>query len=254
MAHVNHVETRAASGPLPSLIPSTWETEVRELAMSDRREAGLALAHSFAADPLSLYLMGLDDATCWPSEKLWRLHVRLMRCSYASYRLRGIATTVGGDYDAIALWMPPGTANDDWLATLCSGTWRLRYQLPRESRKRLFNELFPALHNTKAEVLGGRNGDSYYLGYLGTKLGSRGKGHATKLLEHMMEKADAENRAMYLESSNVCNNRFYAKFGFETKKEIVLARGPVPLLLYCMVREPQNDKSSSSVGMGSEKG
>ena len=84
--------------------------------------------------------------------------------------------------------MPPGTTNDDWLATILSGTWRLWYQLPREGRKRLFGELFPALHNTKVEVMGDRNDDSYYLGYLGTKANARGKGHATRLLRHMMNK------------------------------------------------------------------
>ncbi|KHN98076.1 Acyl-CoA N-acyltransferase [Metarhizium album ARSEF 1941] len=253
MAQINHVETGTQPNPQLSLIPSTWETDVRELDLRHRREAGLALAQSFAADPLSLYVMGIDDAACWPSEKIWRLHVLLMQYSYASYRFRGIATTIGGDYDAIALWMPPGTTNDDWLATLFSGMWRLWYQLPRESRKRLFGEMFPALHGTKAEVLGDRNGDSYYLGYLGTKVNSRGKGHATKLLRHMTGKADAENRAMYLESSNASNNRFYAKFGFEVKSEIVLTRGPVPVRLFCMLREPQIDKTSSLVDMGTEK-
>lgn len=59
---------------------------------------------------------------------------------------------------------------------------------------------------------------------------------------------------MYLESSNVQNNVFYAKFGFEFKKEIVLTRGPAPVRLYCMVREPQNDSASSSLDVTAEKG
>ncbi|KAK2592826.1 hypothetical protein QQS21_009464 [Conoideocrella luteorostrata] len=253
MAQANIFETAVESSSPLSLIPSTWDSEVRELRTSDRREAGLALAQSFAADPLALYLMGIDDATCWSSEKLWNLHVRLMTYTYASYKFRGIATAIGTDFDAIALWMPPGTTNDDWLATLWSGTWRMRYQLPRENRKRFFSELFPVLHDTKAEIMGDRNDDCYYLGYIGTKAGARGKGYASKLLRHMMYKADEENRAIYLESSNERNNRFYAKFGFDFKKEIVLTRGPVPIRLYCMVREPQTDTVSSSVDMGSEK-
>lgn len=84
--------------------------------------------------------------------------------------------------------MPPGTTNDDWFATIFSGTWRLWYQLPRECRKRLFDEMFPVLHNTKAEVLGDRNNDSYHLGFIGTKASARGRGYATKLLRHMMVK------------------------------------------------------------------
>lgn len=253
MAQVKYIGKQSEPNSTLSLIPSTWSSEVRELKMSDRREAGLALAQSFAADPLSLYLMGIDDATCWSSEKLWKLHVRLMTYTYASYKFRGIATAIGPDYDAVALWMPPGTTNDDLLATIWSGTWRLCYQLSRESRKRFFDELFPALHDTKAEIMGDRNDDCYYLGYIGTKASARGRGYASKLLRHMMDKADEENRAIYLESSNVVNNKFYAKLGFELRKEILFTRGPVPVRLYCMVREPQNDMASSSADSSLEK-
>jgi hypothetical protein len=120
MAQVNHVEKLAESNLHESLIPPTWETEVRELDMSHRREAGLSLAQSFATDPLSLYLMCADDATCWSFEKTWKLHVRTMQYSYASYRLRGIATTIGGDYDAIALWYASALVMSFCLrSTLC---------------------------------------------------------------------------------------------------------------------------------------
>lgn len=56
---------------------------------------------------------------------------------------------------------------------------------------------------------------------------------------------------MYLESSSEANNPFYAKFGFSIRKEIILRRGPEPVKLYCMVREPQIDKASSSMDMAS---
>jgi hypothetical protein len=54
--------------------------------------------------------------------------------------------------------------------------------------------------------------------------------------------ADAENRAMYLESSSPANNAYYKKFGFEIRKEISLKRGASPVPLYIMVREPQPSK------------
>lgn len=44
---------------------------------------------------------------------------------------------------------------------------------------------------------------------------------------------------MYLESSSVTNNVYYAKFGFVVKKDIFLKRGPAPIQLSIMVREPQ---------------
>lgn len=43
---------------------------------------------------------------------------------------------------------------------------------------------------------------------------------------------------MYLESSSEANNAYYKKFGFEIKRDIFLERGPVPVRLSIMVREP----------------
>lgn len=50
--------------------------------------------------------------------------------------------------------------------------------------------------------------------------------------------ADAENRAMYLESSSDDNNRFYRKFGFEVQKRIRLGPEQKTVDLDIMVREP----------------
>ncbi len=84
--------------------------------------------------------------------------------------------------------MPPGKDVDDWWTVLRSGMWRLYFQLSAEGRKRYYDELLPLLHHTKAEVLGDRDDDSYYLLYLGTKPGARRRGYAKKLLEHMLER------------------------------------------------------------------
>ena len=55
-----------------------------------------------------------------------------------------------------------------------SGLWRLSYKLSPEARHRMFNEFFPLLHDTKAEVLGpDRDVNSWYLVYLGTRPSAR---------------------------------------------------------------------------------
>lgn len=51
---------------------------------------------------------------------------------------------------------------------------------------------------------------------------------------------------MYLESSSEANNAFYRKFGFKYKKDISFERGPVPVRLDIMVREPQSQKVADS--------
>lgn len=44
------------------------------------------------------------------------------------------------------------------------------------------------LHDTKMSVLGDRDDEAWYLLYLGTKPGARGKGYAKKLLEFMIQR------------------------------------------------------------------
>jgi GNAT superfamily N-acetyltransferase len=140
---------------------------------------------------------------------------------------------------------------DDWLTVLRSGMWRLYYQLSAEGKKRFYRELLPLLHDTKLEVMGARDNDCYYLVYLGTKPSGRGRGYARKLIEQMAAKADAEGRAMYLESSSQSNNAYYAKFGFEAMKDIFLGADAAgdstkqPVRLTIMVREPRKVLSHS---------
>lgn len=84
--------------------------------------------------------------------------------------------------------MPPGKNIDDWYTVLRSGMWRLYFQLSTEGRQRYYNEMLPLLHDTKAEVLGERDENAYYLVYLGTKPHARGRGYARKLLQTMIER------------------------------------------------------------------
>ncbi|KAK1522146.1 acetyltransferase [Colletotrichum costaricense] len=226
-----------------SLVPPKWEDTVRVIGMSECKEAGLSLAHAFAADDLSQYLLDADDMANLSAESKWKLHVDIMTYIAAAHSLNGIVTTIGSDYDAVALWMPPGKDTDGWLTILRSGLWRLYFQLSVEARRRYYNELLPLLHDTKLEVMGERDNDCYYLVYLGTKPNARGKGYAKKLLNDMIERADAENRAVYLESSSLSNNEYYLKYGFEFKREIRMTRGDTPVSLFIMVREPRAHKS-----------
>lgn len=242
------VEVKRPSLPT-SLVPAGWGDTVREItSASECREAALALAHAFAADGLSQYLVDSDDMAHMSAEQKWRLHVDIMTyIATAAFLNNGIVTTIGLDYEAVALWMPPGRNIDDWVTIARSGMWRLYFQLSPEGRRRWYAEVLPVLHTTKAEVLGERDDDCYYLLYLGTKPGSRGQGLARKLLEHLHARADAEDRPVYLESSSAANNTYYTKFGYKPRREVTLG-GPESVKLSIMVREPQpgcQEKSSA---------
>jgi len=60
-----------------SLVPAKWEDSVRVIGMSECKEAALSLAHAFAADDLSAYLVDSEDTTDVTAEDKWRLHVDL---------------------------------------------------------------------------------------------------------------------------------------------------------------------------------
>lgn len=87
-----------------SLVPPSWQDTVRVIGMAECKEAGLSLAHAFAADRLSQYLLDADDMAAYPPERKWKLHVDLMTYITASHCSAGIVTTIGPDLDSIALW------------------------------------------------------------------------------------------------------------------------------------------------------
>jgi hypothetical protein len=91
-------------GPSTSLIPPRWDDDVRILQSSDCRAAGLSLAHAFAADDLAQYLVNPADMSAAPAEDKWKLHVNLMTYIVAATCYNGIATTIGPDYEGVALW------------------------------------------------------------------------------------------------------------------------------------------------------
>ncbi|KAG4424655.1 hypothetical protein IFR04_002188 [Cadophora malorum] len=227
-----------------SLSPSSDE-EVRVLGISEYEQAAQCLAEAFAVDEVARYFIDTDDMVTYSEEYKYKMHCDILRYITAAHCYKGIVTTIGPNYDAVALWMPPGKNMDDLWTILRSGMWRLWYKLSSEGKKRFYDEFLPLLHDTKHSVMGDRDDDSYYLVYLGSKPSARGKGYARKLIEHMTVTADLEGRATYLESSAANNLPYYIKYGFEHITDIELKRGAEPIKLHIMVREPQSMAESS---------
>lgn len=87
-----------------SLVPPNWDTFVRTANMSECKAVGLSLAYSFAADDLSQYLVDADDMSHFSHEQKWRLHVDMMTYIAAAHLMKGIVTTIGPEYDSVAVW------------------------------------------------------------------------------------------------------------------------------------------------------
>lgn len=99
-----------------SLLPPRWADSVRVLGTSECGPAALSLAHAFATDEYTQYLLcdaaGDDDVVDVvdhghghrSAEDKWRLHVDMMTYIVAADMLNGIVTSIGPDYDSVALW------------------------------------------------------------------------------------------------------------------------------------------------------
>ncbi|KAL8992949.1 MAG: hypothetical protein Q9169_006719 [Polycauliona sp. 2 TL-2023] len=177
----------SSSSSAPSNIPAQHQ-DVRELSLAEVDEAAECLALAFADDDVAMYFVETDDTESWSKDEKWAMHVRIMRSIVKAHILKGLALTIGPNYDCVALWMPPGKNMDDKLTMFRSGLWMVNHKLSGEGQQRFKQEFLPLLHRTKEEVLGKLDGDSWYLVYIGTAPASRGRGYAKKLIAHVTEK------------------------------------------------------------------
>lgn len=223
---------------------SDAQDPVRLISLDEYKSAASTLVDAFADDHVAWYFLDTPDREHWTYEQKWDLHEKTLQYITYAHCLKGLVVTAGPDNDCVALWMPPGENMDDLLTIVRSGMWRLNYQLSSEGRKRFFHEFLPLLNDTKAQVLGPRDDQSWYLVYIGTKPASRGKGYARKVIDFVTKRADAEGRACYLESSNLVNRIIYGKLGFETKKMVCLRRAEENIDMDIMVREPRRVTAS----------
>ncbi|KAI1525168.1 hypothetical protein PtrSN002B_010891 [Pyrenophora tritici-repentis] len=174
--------------PAATVLPPLTDG-VRVVTAAEYKQAALCLAEAFAQDDVVMYFVDVPDREHWTAEQKWALHVEILEYITYAHILKGLVTTVG-DFEAVALWMPPGQNMDDYLTIFRSGMWRLNYRLSAEGKRRFFDEFMPLLHDTMHTTLGERELEAWYLVYIGTRPSGRGKGHARKLIEHVTKVAD----------------------------------------------------------------
>jgi GNAT superfamily N-acetyltransferase len=236
-------ETKLETEPMESP-PSISEDEVRVLSPSEYIPAAATLAAAFANDDIVRYPIDTPDNAEMTDAQRYELHQTAMEYLVYAHCLNGLVLTIGPSYACVALWLPPKMNIDDWYTIIRSGMWRLKFQLSPIGRERFFTEFLPLLGRTKAEVMGDRDNDSWYLNYVGTRAEARGKGYARTLVRYVTDMADREGKACYLESSHESNARLYGGLGFEIKKCIYLGG---------KVEELQDEKEVCADGKG-EKG
>ncbi|KAI4142107.1 MAG: hypothetical protein LQ341_003310 [Variospora aurantia] len=217
--------------------------QVRVISRDEHEAAAASLAEAFRYDEVAQYFVKTPDTETWTLDQKWEVHLQIMRCIVLAHCISGLALTVGPNHAAVALWMPPGKNMDGQKTMLLSGLSELNKQLSKEGNCR-FIEFMQLLHQTKTEVLGKYDENSWYLVYIGTRKEARGQGYARMLIDHVTRQADAEGHMCYLESSDGKNPAIYQRFGFTTVQNIKLTRGSKPVELDIMVRHPGSRDAS----------
>jgi hypothetical protein len=83
--------------------PSSAE-EVRTISVSECEGAAQCLAEAFAVDEVARYFVDTPDMANATEAAKWKLHTNIMRYLTAAHCLKGVVTTIGEDYGAVALW------------------------------------------------------------------------------------------------------------------------------------------------------
>ena len=101
----------APSSPTTSITTSSAPHsihQVRQVGMHEYVQAADCLARAFAKDEVARYMVDMSDSATELSGSLYALHFDMMKYLTAAHIMKGLVTTVGDDFNAVALWMPPG--------------------------------------------------------------------------------------------------------------------------------------------------
>lgn len=72
--------------------------------MSEYVQAADSLAKAFAKDEVARYMVDMTDKHEVLTGELYKLHFAMMKYITAAHIMKGLVTTVGPNYDAVALW------------------------------------------------------------------------------------------------------------------------------------------------------
>lgn len=90
--------------PKPTGSKPRNDEDVRVVDISEYKQAAACLADAFAKDEVAKYFLDTPDRAHWTEQQRWDLHVDIMEYITYAHCLKGLVTTVGKDFGAVALW------------------------------------------------------------------------------------------------------------------------------------------------------
>ncbi len=167
------------------------------------------LSDAFFDDPVMSWLLKDEDSR---ARRLVGLFSTQLKAHYFS---QGTVWTIP-DRSAAALWSPPGHALMHPLTVLAYSP-----DLVRALGRNTLRAIRTLNHVERQHP----KDPHWYLGVLGTRTASQGKGLGSAVLGPVLARCDKEGIPAYLESSKYSNLAFYRRHGFEVTGEIALPFG-----------------------------
>lgn len=202
------------------------QVEVRRAAPDDVERLKGVLARAFDDDPFLNWFIRQDDKRAQRLERA--MEVALTKMSNGMNE-----TWTGAQFEGGALWRRPGEVKMSALQSLVL-TPPFASVTGWSGLGRFINAMnqFEKKHEHYAP------GEHYYLFVLGVEPSLQGRGIGGQLMKPVLDRADAEGRPCYLESSNPRNVPFYERHGFRVMEQ--LKAHPTAPLVACMLREPSD--------------
>jgi ribosomal protein S18 acetylase RimI-like enzyme len=201
------------------------QTEITAVDFETVNKAATTLASAFANDPTTFIALPDPDK-------------RANLAPIIAYDLKleilsgGKVYATSPECEGVACWHKSGIKTT-WANKLRAGLLRLpsyggAHYLRFSSEEGRFYERLRRQYAPKHYM---------YLALLGVDPKHQGKGHASKLIRHMLCHADRQNLPCYVETQNARNINMYTNFGFKLRASTYFPEGS-KCEVHIMLREP----------------
>ena len=205
---------------------SSGGSDLLRLDESHVIRAGAVLARAFHHDPFFSCLI--------PDSSQREQHAHHVMETLVRYSVScGEVYATSQHFEGVAVWLPAERVKMTFWRGLKSGGAAIVLNLGLRSTFRQLSaaDLMCSMHQRLARI------PHWYLYLLAVEPAAKGKGHASRLVNAMLKRLDAEGLACYLDNTNESNLPMYNHFGFGLLEEYTLPNTGVRL--WAMLRPPQ---------------
>ena len=191
---------------------------------SQVKTAAAVLARAFHDDPPMVYSV---------PDHSRRLKCHLILTAYIRHALAcGEVYAASTNFEGIAVWLPSNGMKTGMVQDLRNGWLSILLNLGIKTVKRQ-REIAAVMGSVHERCI---SSPHQYLFFLGVEPHQQGKGYAAGLMRTMLDRADRESFACYLDNTKEENLPFYRHFGFEVVEEYSIPG--VTSNIWAMVRTP----------------